>query len=230
MRQVSSKLELKFYSLIIFTVGYEWLPSTDTFHCIAHTVCDDDHPESQAICVDIFENFLGVSKEKLNASMLTFYLDHLPAGSNTQTSDHYAQLGDLYNGNFVRYVHDYDPTDIPDPIPYEVEKITTYTSFYIGAEDGTSVEDTGTLTQKMQNTASYVIAGYDFSHVDFFAHMDAGKLVYQPIIEEMNQIRSAKSTTQKPPATTSDSMSSSVVSIPVVLLTLLMTFCTWKLR
>ena len=106
-------------------------------------------------------------------------------------------------------------------IIYEFNKLT-FTSFYIGAEDSAApVEDAGTLTRKMPNTVSHIIAGYDFSHQDFWAHMDVGKLIYRPIIEEMNEIRYGKSTTESFIPTTSESMSSPLAKISFILISLM---------
>lgn len=59
-------------------------------HFLAHEVCDDEHPLYERLCGNVFE-LLGVTPGKLNESMLSFYVDHLPAGISTYQAVHYAQ-------------------------------------------------------------------------------------------------------------------------------------------
>ena len=70
---------------------------------MAHEICDDEHPATEQICAFIFEEYLGVSQDQLNVSMISFYLDHVPAGTSTETFVHYAQLNVKGNDAFDRY-------------------------------------------------------------------------------------------------------------------------------
>ena len=71
-------------------------------HTLAHDVCDDEHPQGQEFCANLFYSIVGVSAAQLNKTMMSFYLDHLPAGSSTEPIVHYAQLT-LYENEFKRF-------------------------------------------------------------------------------------------------------------------------------
>ena len=192
---------LKVYDAFHDVRGYEFLSMSKFFHCVSHEICGVE--SRQHICVDIFDEILGVSRAKLNASMITFYIDHLPAGGTLKMSDHYMQIPLLHDGEFVKFdllnaTDNEESYGSPTPPNYDLDKVTTYTSLYIGAEDGNSVEDCGVLAQRLPNSKSTIIAGHDFSHLDFFANIDVGKLVYKPIVAEMNEILKEDKTTETP--------------------------------
>lgn len=95
-------------------------------HWLAHEFCDDEHPLSEQICANLFFLIAGVNYDQLNVTMLSFYLDHLPAGSSTQTFVHYAQLY-LNKDNFVRYDYgeegNIDHYGTPSPPAFDLTKV-----------------------------------------------------------------------------------------------------------
>ena len=78
------------------------MPNWEFMHELGHEVCDDEHPDTQALCDNVFFALVGVNPDLLNSTMISFYLDHLPGGASVEMFVHYAQLF-LNKDHFVRY-------------------------------------------------------------------------------------------------------------------------------
>ena len=173
---------------------YEILRSSDAFHYLAHEVCDDKHPLTEQVCAYIFEDYLGINQDQLNVSMISFYLDHLPAGTSTETFVHYAQLYVKGNDAFDRY--DWGPEENvirygqAEPPAMDFSLITTPTALFVGdADDLACVADNEVLASRLPNLLGNHLVDYEgWTHGDFVMAMDADTLVYSKILDYMSQL------------------------------------------
>lgn len=169
---------------------YEILPSGDAFHYLAHEVCDDEHPVTEQICA----NFLGINEDQLNVSMISFYLDHLPAGTSSETFVHYTQLFLKGNDAFDRY--DWGPEENMvrygqvDPPPMDFSLITTPTALFVGdSDDLATVADNEVLASRLPNLLENHLVDYSgWTHGEFIMGLDADSLVYRYILDYMNEL------------------------------------------
>lgn len=84
----------------MFSGRYEFLPHFDWISTVGHELCDDESPITENICVDVLS--LIMPHELINASMISFYLDHLPGGSSIEMFIHYGH-NHLTPGEFHKY-------------------------------------------------------------------------------------------------------------------------------
>ncbi|XP_059093434.1 lipase 3-like [Tigriopus californicus] len=160
---------------------YEFLPSSDLMHYIAHEVCDDEHPVGASLCSNLFFAFFQVSYSYMNVSMIPFYLDHLPGGTSTQTFVHYAQLF-LDKDRFARY--DYGPVrnqleyGQDTPPEYDLSKVSAPTALFVGnADDLADPVDAALLMDRLPNVIYNEIVDFDgWNHFDFFANMETDRV------------------------------------------------------
>ena len=163
-------------------------------HYFAHEVCDDEHPLTEALCANVFFNMFGVNQDQLNVSMISFYLDHVPAGTSTNTLVHYAQLYSKGNDAFDRY--DWGPEENlirygqEEPIAMDLSLVTTPTALFVGnADQLATLADNEILASRLPNLLGLHLVDYDgWTHCDFIMGKDADTLVYRQIVDYMNDL------------------------------------------
>lgn len=173
---------------------YGFLPSSNIFHWLAHNVCDDEHPATEQLCANVFINLFGVESQLLNKSMISFYIDHLPAGCSTYSFAHYTQLKIAGNDSFSRY--DWGPEQNmikygqATPPEMDLTKVTAATVLYIGDSDTAAcVEDNEVLASRLPNLVESHIVDYEgWTHLDFFMAMNVKEKVYDSIVNYMNDM------------------------------------------
>jgi len=168
---------------------YVFFPHTEVISWFAHLYCSDDHPDLQTVCMNIAFNILGFTPEQLNGTMIPTYLDHVPAGTSTRPFVHYAQLYisdkfesfDFGEDNFAHYGQD-------TPVTYDLSKVTAATAVFKGDGDSlTAVEDIDRLVSELPNVVfDHLVEFEGWTHLDYFAAMDADQLVYSYVLDLMS--------------------------------------------
>ncbi len=203
-------------SLIAHQAGKdEFLPHRPIFTKLAHNFCDTEHPDCLEICANVFTEALDVTAETLNASMISFYLDHLPAGTSLPTLVHYAANwlnGDTFNKyefatDTLNELHYGQET----PPEYDLSKVIAATFLYVGQRDRLgSPEDGVKINATIGNPSGFKWLNY--THTDFFAADNVGRLVYDDVLAKMEEIGYPTSPrTEKPPSQSSTDSSSADV-------------------
>jgi len=67
------------------------MPSGMLYHFLARRFCSDNRVAQEA-CARVFLALTGIQEELFDRSMLSTYIDHLPAGCSAKIVQHYAQL------------------------------------------------------------------------------------------------------------------------------------------
>lgn len=142
----------------------------------------------------MFINVYGVESHLLNKSMLSFYIDHLPAGCSTQSFVHYTQLKISGNDTFSRY--DWGPEENLErygqatPPEIDLTKVTAPTVLYVGDSDTVACEeDSAILASRLPNLiGNHIIDHKGWSHLDFFMAMNVKEKVYDSILRYMDDM------------------------------------------
>lgn len=127
--------------------------------------------------------------------MIPVYLDHFPTGISTRPLVHYAQLY-LNNDTFEHF--DFGSPEvnlehygIETPPPYDLSQVVAPTAVFIGEKDDmATIEGGEKLASLLPNCFHSEVVDYPgCSHFDFALGIDAGKIIYGPIIEMMSNFR-----------------------------------------
>jgi len=166
---------------------YEFLPHLDIITWIAHSLCGDEHPLTNVLCMNIGFLLLGFNEGQLNGTMIPTYLDHIPEGTSTRPFAHYAQL--YLSANFEAY--DFGETLNMEhygqysPPQYDLSQVTAATGIFKGDNDDlVSLIDVGLLVNKLPNVVvDHLVEKDGWTHTDYAVAMDADRYVYDLIID-----------------------------------------------
>ncbi|GBP60019.1 Lipase 3 [Eumeta japonica] len=169
----------------------EFLPQNSVLRWLSKHACEINHYE-EAICENSLFVLCGHDEQQFNRSLLPIILGHVPAGASTKSLVHYAQ--EIRNkGNFQKF--DYGPkgnmehygTTIPPEYP--LHKITLPIALFSAKNDWLSGEvDVSNLYRQLVNPIEhYIVPLKTFNHVDFLWAIDAPILVYNRLLELMEQ-------------------------------------------
>lgn len=119
-------------------------------------------------------------------------LAHTPSGISTKQLFHFAQLvnGPYFrafdNGPVLNFL-DYGTTTPPN---YNLRKVKIPTYLYTGLNDWLSdPDDVALLKMELGNfTSEYVVKYKMFNHLDFLFATDAKKLLYDKLIQDMDNV------------------------------------------
>jgi len=178
---------------------FEWFPHRKIYSLLGHLICDEEmHPLTEKFCAFIANNVIGFSEGQLNETMIPVYLDHEPDATSPIPLYHFAQLS-LQNFSMVHY--DDGTTDL-EPPPYDLNNVQTPTAMFIGAGDTTADDaDNQVLANDLPNVFHYeVIKGNcddpevctQWTHDDFVCGIDAPILIYNTILEYIDEFESIK--------------------------------------
>ncbi|CAL1287331.1 unnamed protein product [Larinioides sclopetarius] len=138
------------------------------------------------ICEDIIFLICGTDYSQLNATRLSVYVSHTPAGTSTKSIIHYAQM--VKSKKFQKYDYGpkgnklkYNQTSAPE---YHVEKITTKTALIWSENDKLAdPTDVHILEKKLKNLVSSTpVKLKEFNHLDFVWGVDANIYVYENVL------------------------------------------------
>lgn len=169
----------------------EFLPQNSVLRWLSKHACEINHYE-EAICENSLFVLCGHDAKQFNRSLLPIILSHVPAGASTKTLVHYAQEIKKA-GRFQQF--DYGPegnlreygTDLPPEYP--LHKITLPIALF-GAENDWLASDTDVtnLYVQLANPIDhYIVPLKEFNHIDFLWAIDARKLVFDKLLQLMEE-------------------------------------------
>ncbi|XP_068623064.1 gastric triacylglycerol lipase-like [Battus philenor] len=165
----------------------EFLPQNAVLRWLSKHACEINHYE-EAICENSMFVLCGHDEKQFNKTLLPLILGHVPAGASTKSLIHYAQ--EIRNdGRFQQF--DYGPDGnyrmygSPIPPEYPLYKITLPIALISSDNDWlASEEDVNNLYTRLANPLEHYIVPYkDFNHLDFLWAIDAPKLVYNKLLQ-----------------------------------------------
>ena len=128
-------------------------------------------------------------------TMIPVYLDHFPTGISTRPLVHYAQL--YKNEDAFKHFDFGGPEENMEhygsvvPPLYDLSKVVAPTAVFIGENDDLATVSGGLkLSSMLPNCFHSEVLDYPgCSHFDFALGLDAGKIIYDPIIEMMSAFK-----------------------------------------
>jgi len=172
---------------------YEFAPNSQIVSWIGHQICNEEsNPDLADVCANLAFAFMGLNPDQFNKTMSPVYLDHVPSGTSTRPIVHYAQLND-YDMEFKKFDFGNQDENIEHygtatPPSYNFENVQVPVVLMAGDNDYLAdVLDVYALSEILPNVQKFeVINITGFTHFDFAIAIDADKVVYNPIIERMN--------------------------------------------
>ncbi|EFN89852.1 lipase 3 [Harpegnathos saltator] len=184
------------YEIIAQFLGEtEFLPQTKFLRFLSKYLCNQNIIE-QKICANILFMICGFDKEQFNYTLLPSILSHSPAGTSTKTIVHLAQ--EVKSGKFRPY--DYGPKrnqllyNATEPPDYDFTNVTVPIALFYSDNDWfVSHPDMRRLYRKLNNVIDvYRVPFEKFNHLDFLWGIDAPKLVYKRLLQDINTSYSDK--------------------------------------
>lgn len=178
----------------------EFLPQNAVLRWLSKHACEFNHWE-EAICENTLFILCGHDEKQFNKTLLPLILGHVPAGASTKTLIHYAQ--EIKNsGRFQLF--DYGPdgnykeygTVIPPEYP--LHKITLPIALFSSENDWLSsdIDVTSLYVQIANPIEHYIVPLKTFNHVDFLWAIDAPSLVYNKLLQLLEDGISKKEVTE----------------------------------
>jgi lysosomal acid lipase/cholesteryl ester hydrolase len=172
---------------------YQVLQNNFILHFFDQSVCRKN-AITRPVCDNILFLVAGYDSQQLNVSLVPIIADHCPAGCSTKQLIHFGQLAN--NGEkFTQF--DYGKRDnlqkygIDSPPEYDLSKITTPIMLHYAQNDWLAgVQDVEKLHQSLRssNAQKFEVTFAYFNHLDFMWAIDAKKLVYDRMIQAMQEI------------------------------------------
>ncbi|XP_011860678.1 PREDICTED: lipase 3-like isoform X2 [Vollenhovia emeryi] len=165
---------------------YDIFPQCWSTVMIARTLCNDK-AITQIICVTVMFLIVGPDPAQLNTTTLPELLSHFPAGTSTQTFDHYYQ--NLRKNEFRMYdygvAENYKRYKQKKPPSYDLKKITAPTVLIYSDNDYLVPEENVLeLSKRLPNVLLTEKVPYKlFNHADFVWAIDVKTLLYDRIFE-----------------------------------------------
>lgn len=169
----------------------EFLPQSELVRIFSRIACEISHYE-EAICENAIFYLCGFDAKQFNRTLLPIILAHEPAGASTRTLIHYAQ--EIHNnGRFQQY--DYGPQGnmrqygTTKPPEYQMTKVTLPIALLSAENDWLSgdVDVTRLFVQLANPIEHYTVPLKEFNHVDFLWAIDAPVLVYNKLLQLMEE-------------------------------------------
>ncbi|CAH4034935.1 unnamed protein product [Pieris brassicae] len=169
----------------------EFLPPNAVLRWLSKHACEINKLE-EAICENSMFVICGHDEGQFNKSLLPLILSHEPAGASTKTLVHYAQEIQTA-GRFQQF--DYGPDGnlkqygSPMPPEYPVHKITLPIALISSQNDwlASDVDVTNLYVQLVNPIEHYIVPLKEFNHIDFLWAKDARKLVYNKLLELLEE-------------------------------------------
>lgn len=169
----------------------EFLPQSELVKIFSRLACEITHYEAE-ICENAIFYLCGFDAKQFNRTLLPIILAHEPAGASTRTLIHYAQ--EIHNnGRFQQYdygtlgnMRQYGTMKPPE---YEMTKVTLPIALLSAENDWLSgdVDVTRLFVQLANPIEHYIVPLKDFNHVDFLWAVDAPVLVYNKLLQLMEE-------------------------------------------
>merc|ERR1712002_544243 len=178
-------------TLLVNMLGVgEFLPSNWLIDWMADKVCNQNGP--QVLCGNVLFSICGHDEAQLNHTLLPTIIHHTPAGASSQTVLHYSQ--EIHSGKFRGYDWGNEEDNLKhhgsEGIPtYSLSDVKTPVSIHYGQNDWlASLEDVLQAVTELPNIVKGMDHKVDYpnwNHLDFLWAIDADKLVYEPLVKDM---------------------------------------------
>jgi len=167
----------------------EFLPSNLLIDCLATLFCHET--VTQGLCTNILFILCGFDEAQMNTTLLPDILHHTPAGASTHTILHYAQ--EKPTGGFHGYDWGSDKENFQHhngPVPeYKLQNVKTPVALYWSDNDYFAMP--GDILHTISGLPN-IVPGMNhevefelFTHLDFLWGIDADKLVYNKMLENL---------------------------------------------
>lgn len=169
----------------------EFLPQNAVLRWLSKHACEINHYE-EAICENSLFVLCGHDERQFNRSLLPIILGHVPAGASTKTLIHYAQEIKK-NGRFQQFDYGSEGNEkhygTLVPPQYPVHKITLPIALFSAENDWLSsdVDVTSLYVQIANPIEHYIVPLKEFNHIDFLWAIDAPKLVYNKLLQLLEE-------------------------------------------
>lgn len=183
-------------SSVLRSIGNRFAPSSSLISAWSHPLCK--LPSMMYICSNALFMFGGFDTEHLNSTRLPVYFHFTPATVSTWQVVHYLQL--IKSNRFQHFDHEklinIERYGSEQPPEYNLNRISpNITIVFIRSQNDylSSIPDTDRLIQELRNRShlanvvDHLIDDPVWSHLDFTLGIGAGKQVYQPTINYLNQ-------------------------------------------
>ena len=158
----------------------------------ALAMCDQSDT-MRNLCRDVYSAIVGMEADNLDPAMVPTYISQMPAGCNSKTMTHLAQMyrnGEDFSwydhgeaGNLVRYGH-------PHPARYKLGNVKVPTALFGGDVDELSAfEDLKILASRLPNLlTNHQVNQKGFGHLDFIFGVGAKNFVNIPVAEMIKSL------------------------------------------
>eukprot|EP00090_Calanus_glacialis_P011688 TRINITY_DN20055_c0_g1_i2.p1 TRINITY_DN20055_c0_g1~~TRINITY_DN20055_c0_g1_i2.p1 ORF type:complete len:220 (-),score=66.80 TRINITY_DN20055_c0_g1_i2:56-715(-) len=171
----------------------EFLAPSEALNSIANKYCQENST-TQTACYNFLFLVTGFDLEQQDRSNLVNQLQHFPAGTSARTIVHFAQM--ILQDKFQAFdwgeeenIKKYNSTHPPQ---VDLGRATPAQAIYVAPGNDYLVqpEDYNRLVAELPNVVRLHIVNYTmWNHQDFLTAIDAPKILYPHIIEEMNRYR-----------------------------------------
>ncbi|KQS70596.1 lipase 3 isoform X2 [Drosophila erecta] len=176
-------------SLVLKLIGvHEFLPKNEFISMFNRIICDET-TITKEICSNVIFLTTGFDKLQLNETMLPVIVGHSPAGASTKQMQHYGQLKRSeafrqYDHGWLRNHWIYGTIEPPS---YHLENVQAKVALYYGQNDWLAPpEDVEMLYSMLPNVVEkYLVENKDFNHLDFIWGIDARELLWDRMLEIM---------------------------------------------
>lgn len=169
----------------------EFLPQNSVLRWLSKHACEINHWE-EAICENSLFVLCGHDEKQFNQSLLPIILGHTPAGASTKTLVHYAQ--EIKNrGKFQMFDYglagNLQQYGTGEPPQYPVERITLPIALFSSQNDwfSSDIDVTNLYVHLANPIAHYVVPLKEFNHLDFLYAIDAPTLVYNELLQLLEE-------------------------------------------
>ncbi|KAJ8718191.1 hypothetical protein PYW07_006121 [Mythimna separata] len=179
----------KFQERISRQIGNEaFTPSKELIHTVGGAMCENEIG-CKKVCSNMQVVMAGINVDGMDSSVLPVVMAHLPAGSSAKVIKQYGQ--GVASHEFRRY--DYGPyinTQVYGTLEaprYNISAIRAPVTLYYSEEDWLAhPKDVVRLQRELPNVReTYMVPEEHFSHLDFQFSSRAPEMVYQRIIDSM---------------------------------------------
>ncbi|CAN7938117.1 unnamed protein product, partial [Ixodes hexagonus] len=167
------------------------LLNTPAIKLVANTFCTTKVGNN--LCTIPFFLLSGMDAKQLNKSRMPVYLSHEPAGVSV---NNFLQLMQLiqcncfqkFNYGVIKNMAKYGQ---PKPPPYILSHVTAPVAIYWSQGDWlATTKDVARLRDELSNVVNfYEVPEKQFTHLDFGLGINAGSILYQPMMSVMNKYR-----------------------------------------
>ncbi|KAF5306001.1 hypothetical protein FQR65_LT07494 [Abscondita terminalis] len=181
-----------FIKMVTNLLGIYNILSVTKFSPIIGQLLCSDQSVTQFLCINLIFLLFGFNPRQMNSTLLPVIFGHTPAGVSTKQIYHYVQ--EIHSGKFENY--DYGPMENTvlynsvRPPSYIMEKITAPVYLYYSINDFLSSDiDVKRLQTRLPNVIDAILnPDSKFNHGDYLYGINAKKVLYEPLIENMLNI------------------------------------------